>query len=74
MPHPHHPPLAHILRSQFLRYGNRLDQSWSFEKWSVMTRFSYWKAKDVWLTGETSIAELGKDAIRTIRGLGYKFI
>lgn len=56
--------------SQFLRYGYRLDQSWQFEKWSVMTRFSYWQAKDVWLTGETSIAELGKDAIRAILANG----
>ena len=56
--------------SQFLRYGYRLDQAWSFEKWSVMSRFSYWQARDVWLTGETSIAELGKDAIRAILAQG----
>lgn len=56
--------------SQFLRYGYRLDQAWPFERWSVMTRFSYWQAKDVWLTGETSIAELGKDAIRAILAAG----
>ena len=56
--------------SQFLRYGYRLDQSWEFERWSVMTRFSYWQAKDVWLTGDTSIAELGKDAIRAILANG----
>ena len=56
--------------SQFLRYGYRLDQSWPFERWSVMSRFSYWQAKDVWLTGETSIAELGKDAIRAILANG----
>ena len=56
--------------SQFLRYGYRLDQSWPFERWSVMSRFSYWQAKDVWLTGETSIAELGKDAIRAILAQG----
>ena len=56
--------------SQFLRYGYRLDQAWSFERWSVMSRFSYWQAKDVWLTGDTSIAELGKDAIRAILANG----
>lgn len=56
--------------SQFLRYGYRLDQAWQFTKWSVMSRFSYWQAKDVWLTGETSIAELGKDAIRAILAQG----
>ena len=55
---------------QFLRYGYRLDQPWNFSKWSVMSRFSYWQAKDVWLTGETSIAELGKDAIRAILAAG----
>lgn len=56
--------------SEMLRYGYRLDQSWRFTGWSVMKHFSYWKASDLWLTPQSSFAELGKDAVRGIINSG----
>ena len=52
--------------SEMLRYGYRLDQSWTFTGWSVMKHFSYWRCKDVWLTPSSAFAELGKTAVRAI--------
>lgn len=52
--------------SEMLRYGYRLDQSWTFTGWSVMKHFSYWKASDLWLTPQSSFAELGKATVRGI--------
>ena len=52
--------------SEMLRYGYRLDQSWTFNGWSVMKHFSYWQCKDVWLTPSSAFAELGKEAVRGI--------
>ena len=52
--------------SEMLRYGYRLDQSWTFTGWSVMKHFSYWQCKDVWLTPSSAFAELGKATVRSI--------
>lgn len=52
--------------SEMLRYGYRLDQAWKWTGWSVMKHFSYWKCNDVWLTPQSSFAELGKATIRAI--------
>lgn len=52
--------------SEMLRYGYRLDQSWRFQGWSCMKHFTYWKASDLWLTPQSSFAELGKSTIRGI--------
>lgn len=52
--------------SEMLRYGYRLDQAWVWNGWSVMRHFSYWQCKDVWLTPQSSFAELGKTAVRSI--------
>ena len=52
--------------SEMLRYGYRLDQSWTFKGWSVMKHFSYWQCKDVWLTPSSAFAELGKATVRSI--------
>ena len=52
--------------SEMLRYGYQLGQAWSFQGWSVMKHFSYWKASDLWLTPRSAFAELGKAAIRGI--------
>ena len=56
--------------SEMLRYGYRLDQAWKWTSWSVMKHFSYWKASDLWLTPQSSFAELGKDAVRGIINAG----
>lgn len=56
--------------SEMLRYGYRLDQSWTFTGWSVMKHFSYWQASDLWLTPSSAFAELGKDAVRGIINAG----
>lgn len=52
--------------SEMLRYGYRLDQAWHWTGWSVMKHFSYWKASDLWLTPQSSFAELGKATVRGI--------
>lgn len=52
--------------SEMLRYGYRLDQAWSFTGWSCMKHFTYWKATDLWLTPQSSFAELGKATVRGI--------
>lgn len=52
--------------SEMLRYGYRLDQAWHFTGWSVMKHFSYWKVSDLWLTPQSSFAELGKATVRSI--------
>lgn len=52
--------------SEMLRYGYRLDQAWRWQGWSVMKHFSYWKCSDVWLTPNSSFAELGKATVRSI--------
>ena len=51
---------------EMLRYGYRLDQAWRWQGWSVMKHFSYWKASDLWLTPQSSFAELGKETVRGI--------
>ena len=56
--------------SEMLRYGYRLDQAWKWETWSCMRHFTYWKASDLWLTPQSSFAELGKDTVRGIINAG----
>lgn len=37
---------------QMLRYGYMLDRAVPANELSIMTHFSYWKASDIWVTGE----------------------
>ena len=51
---------------EMLRYGYRLDQPWVWQGWSCMKHFTYWRASDLWLTPQSSFAELGKATVRAI--------
>lgn len=36
----------------FCRYGYMLNQNWDFKTFNVMKNFSYWKVKEIWITGK----------------------
>lgn len=52
--------------NEFLRYGYNLGQQWSFNGFSVMKNFSYWKASEVWLYSENGVNNAILDYIRAI--------
>lgn len=51
---------------QFLRYGYMLEQAWTPEQWQVMKHFTYWKARDIWISGRGITIE---DATETIKNI-----
>ncbi|MDE5995187.1 MAG: hypothetical protein K2G60_06710, partial [Oscillospiraceae bacterium] len=52
--------------NEFLRYGYNLGQQWTFNGFSVMKNFSYWKASEVWLYSESGVNNAILDYIRAI--------
>lgn len=51
---------------QFLRYGYMLEQAWTPEKWQVMKYFTYWKARDIWISGRGITIEDATEIIKNI--------
>ena len=51
---------------QFLRYGYMLDQAWQPTDWQLMKHFTYWKARDVWISGRGITIEAASEAIKAI--------
>lgn len=52
--------------SYFMRYGYALDHYWDVKTWSPMNHFTYWKARDVWMTGDSTVIQAAKLHIRDI--------
>lgn len=52
---------------QMLRYGYMLNQSWDFDGFNVMPKFTYWEVEDLWLFGgEKGIPEDGQEYIKSM--------
>lgn len=52
---------------QMLRYGYMVNQSWDFDGFNVMPKFTYWEVEDLWLFGgEKGIPEDGQEYIKSM--------
>lgn len=55
---------------QFRRYGYACNRNWNFEDFNVMSKFTYWKAGELWLTGDTGIMEAAQQRIKDMISRG----
>lgn len=47
----------------FLRFGYAINRAWNFEDFNVMPKFTYWKASDMWISGN-NVPDAYLDEIR----------
>ena len=47
----------------FLRFGYAINRAWDFEDFNVMPKFTYWKASDMWVSGN-NVPDAYLDEIR----------
>ena len=47
----------------FLRFGYAVNRSWDFETFNIMPKFTYWKASDMWISGN-NVPDAYLDEIR----------
>ena len=47
----------------FLRFGYAVNRAWEFETFNIMPKFTYWKASDVWISGN-NVPDAYLDEIR----------
>ena len=52
--------------TEFKRYGYNLNQYIEFETFNVMKNFSYWKAKELWLTSSKGVNANSQNIIKNI--------
>lgn len=52
--------------SYFMRYGYALDQYWTMTTWTPMNHFTYWKARDVWMTSDTTVIQDARQYIHDV--------
>ena len=49
-----------------LRYGYTVNANWSVETLTTMSKFTYWRAADIWMTVGNGIIEEAKDSIEQL--------
>lgn len=47
----------------FLRFGYAINRAWDFEDFNIMPKFTYWKASDMWISGN-NVPDAYLDEIR----------
>lgn len=51
---------------QMLRYGYALNQQWKVESFSLMPKFTYWKASEAWIVPGKGVPEGAREKLRQL--------
>ena len=51
---------------QMLRYGYALNQQWKVESFSLMPKFTYWKASEAWIVPGNGVPEGAREKLRKL--------
>lgn len=51
---------------QMLRYGYALNQQWKVSTFSLMPKFTYWKASEAWIVPGKGVIEGAREKIKHI--------